>query len=292
MQRDSTYSSQLPTTELNHPDLWQQSFPVLPQDSHKYDRGHALIFGGNIAQSGAAMLAGEAALRIGAGLVTQIVPDSATLVYAIASKKAIMTRDRSRAEALLTDERVTAQLIGPGFGVGADCCELVEQLLRARPTLSTVLDADALTSFADDPAALFTLIHEQVIFTPHAGEFARLFPDLGNLPSRAEAAYEAAKRSGAILVLKGATTIIASPHGRVVTHHANAPQLATAGSGDVLAGIITGLAAQRMPLFEAACAAVWLHEAAARHFGIGLIADDLPDQLPAALNTLFLRATD
>jgi hydroxyethylthiazole kinase-like uncharacterized protein yjeF len=195
--------------------------------------------------------------------------------------------DDARAlKALLADPRKNALLIGPGVGVGQRTKEMVMAALGTSAAI--VLDADALTSFADDPQPLFAAIASRgapVVSTPHDGEFARLFPDLAAQP-KLDRARQAAARSGAIIALKGADTVVAAPDGRASINATTSPWLATAGTGDVLAGMILGLLAQDMPVFEAASAAVWLHGAAAQAFGPGLIAEDVPEMLPKVLRDL------
>ena len=243
--------------------------------------------------TGAAKLAARGALRIGAGLVTIASPNSALAAHA-AESAAVMVREVEGVAALaafLSDRRRNAVVVGPGGGVGAPMRDQVGAALRSGAAV--VLDADALTSFADQGAALAALIESvpgrPVVLTPHGGEFRRLFSELlqvSNLHSKLEKTSAAARSSGAIVVLKGADTVVADPAGRAAIA-ANAPaSLATAGSGDVLAGMIAGLLAQGMPAFEAAAAAVWLHGEAARKFGPGLISEDLPDQLPQVLRCL------
>lgn len=266
-------------TRENAPALWRAALPTPSLGGHKYDRGHALVIGG-AETSGAARLAARGALRIGAGLVTAVAPAEALPVYA-ASLIAVMTAPLGDLDRLLADPRRNALLIGPGCGVGA---------MTARRTLAAlgaakacVLDADALTSFTDEPDRLFRAIKAPAVLTPHEGEFARLFGVLGDKLSRAR---QAARRSGAVIVLKGGDTVIAAPDGRAAIN-ANAPAtLATAGAGDVLAGFVLGLLAQRMAAFEAACAATWMHGEIARRFGPGLIAEDLSEGLPAILREL------
>jgi len=266
---------------------------------HKYARGHALVVSGPAHRTGAARLAARAALRTGAGLVTVASPPDAVAVNA-AHLTAIMIAPFDGADgldALLSDDRITALVIGPATGVGAATCALVKTALVADPQrhhLSIVLDADALTSFADDPQALFDAIapadaelvdihraSPRVVLTPHDGEFARLFPDLEG--SRLDRARAAADRSGAVVLLKGADTVIATPKGDAAIATNGPPWLATAGSGDVLAGLIAGELAMGRDAYMAARAAVWLHGEAANRFGPGLIAEDLPEQLPAVL---------
>jgi hydroxyethylthiazole kinase-like uncharacterized protein yjeF len=259
--------------------------------AHKYDHGHALVLGGGVGRGGAARLAAHGALRVGAGLVTLAVPGAA-LIENAARLDAVMLRRADGAAgvaALLEDRRVSSVVVGPGFGVGPATAETVAAVAAAgRPM---VLDADALTSFADTPDALFALCRlAPVVMTPHAGEFARLFPDLKDADP-VTAVREAAARSGATVLLKGRATPIAAPSGGPVlvnaaTYEHAAPWLATAGAGDVLAGIIGGLLARGLRPLEAAAQAAWLHAAAARHVGPGLIAEDLPGALPAVLRAL------
>jgi NAD(P)H-hydrate epimerase len=306
---DSVLASIKPDSLENGPEFWLSQFPWPRDGGHKYDRGHAIVVSGPAHQTGAARLGARGALRIGAGLVTLIGDMTATALNAT-HVTSIMVRTVWGASALsdfLSDRRRNAVLIGPGASVGEITAEDVLSVLKS--SAAAVLDADALTSFAPHdrgdrtetsmgflrrngenatrPDALFAAIklrEAPVVLTPHEGEFERLF----GMPegSKIERAREAARQSGAIVVLKGTDTVIASPDGRAVIN-ANAPAwLATAGSGDVLAGFITGLLAQRMAAFEAACAAVWLHGECARRFGAGLIAEDLPETMPAVLHDL------
>ncbi|WP_375258872.1 NAD(P)H-hydrate dehydratase [Citreimonas sp.] len=266
--------------------------------AHKYAHGHALVLSGPPGTGGAARLAARGALRIGAGLVSVCCEDAAVPEHA-ARLDAVMIKRANDADALgdlLEDPRLNALCVGPGLGQGARA--LVPVALKARR--GTVLDADALSAFSDDPAALFDLLHEDVVLTPHAGEFKRLFPDLadrlaetplqGPAFSKVDAVRAAARRAGCVVILKGADTVIASPSGRCTVNSAHydraAPWLATAGTGDVLAGFVTGLLARGMQAFDAASAATWLHVEAARRFGPGLISEDLPDALPACLRDL------
>lgn len=262
---------------------------------HKYDHGHALVVAGGPGRGGAARLAARAALRVGAGLVTVGCPAEA-LTENAAQLTAIMLRalkGSAGLEEVLEDARINALCLGPGLGQGTETRNMVRVALATRRAI--VLDADALTSFADTPRALFSLLHGQAVLTPHAGEFARLFPEDGRaltqapaekaLEMRRNAVLGAAARSGAVVLLKGEVTLIADPSGHMAEHHmtgqAAAPWLATAGSGDVLAGIVTGLLARGFSPLQAADLATWLHAAAARNVGPGLIAEDLPDALPA-----------
>ncbi|MDG3042921.1 NAD(P)H-hydrate dehydratase [Roseicyclus marinus] len=272
---------------------------ILKPSGHKYDHGHALVFSGGFGRSGAARLAARAALRIGAGLVTVAAPPEA-MAECASQLTAIMLReipDAAACTSLLADQRLSALCLGPGLGLDA-ARALVPLALAARRPL--VLDADALSAFAEDPAALFTALHPGVILTPHDGEFARLFPDLarrladaptvGPAYGRIDAARDAAARAGCTLLLKGRDTIIADASGTCRVHaatgHRAAPWLATAGAGDVLAGFITGLLARGLAPMAAAQAAAWLHVEAARHVGPGLIAEDLSEALPHVLRRL------
>jgi NAD(P)H-hydrate epimerase len=277
-----------PKTFVNQPALWLARYPWPKDDSHKYARGHAVVVSGPVYSTGAARLAARGALRAGAGLVTVASPRDALQVNA-AQLTAIMVREADDARglnALLADARKNAVLIGPGVGVGQRTKDMVMTALGSGAAV--VLDADALTSYAEDSGPLFAAIAAHgapVVFTPHDGEFARLFPDLASLP-KLDRARQAASRSGAVIALKGADTVVAAPDGRASINANTSPWLATAGTGDVLAGMILGLLAQAMPAFEGTSAAVWLHGAAAKAFGPGLIAEDLPETLPQVLRDL------
>ena len=283
--QDDSLQNLSPQTGENDPEAWLANFPWPKLESHKYDRGHTIVVSGGVSATGAARLAAMAALRSGSGLVTVASPASAVLVNA-SQLTSVMVRgfgDLDGFADIVKDTRLNAFVIGPGNGVGEATRVRVLHLLSLRRSI--VLDADALTSFAEDPAELFGALHEKAVLTPHAGEFDRLFPDLKGV-SRIEAARGAASRTGAVLVLKGPDTIIARPDGRLLIN-ANAPAtLATAGSGDVLAGLIAGLMAQGMDGFDAASAGVWIHGEAASLFGPGLISEDLPDIVPDVLDTL------
>ncbi|MBF9032336.1 NAD(P)H-hydrate dehydratase [Rhodobacterales bacterium HKCCE3408] len=267
--------------------------------AHKYDHGHALILSGGMGRSGAARLSARAALRIGAGLVTVAAPGSAMMECAC-QLTAIMLRpcdDAADLTTLLEDTRLNALCLGPGLGAER-ARDLVPAALGAGRAV--VLDADALTAYADAPDALFDLLHDKCVLTPHMGEFARLFPDIadklsgpaetGPAFSKVDAAREAAARAGCTVLLKGADTVIAEPGGRAAISAAlydrAAPWLATAGAGDVLAGMIAGLLARGFDPMSAAESAAWLHVEAALRFGPGLIAEDLPEMLPAVLSAL------
>lgn len=276
------------STFANAPAVWLARFPWPRLDAHKYARGHAVVVSGPAWKTGAARLAARGALRIGAGLVT-LASDEEALAVNAAQVTAVMVRQASDAQEiaeLLTDDRFNAVLIGPGAGV--DDATRGKVLATLASGAAVVLDADALSVFADDREELFAAISAQrrpVVFTPHDGEFARIFPELANLP-KLDRVRLAARLSGAIVILKGADTVVAGPDGRAVINENAPPTLATAGTGDVLAGFVTGLLAQHMPAFEAAAAAVWLHGAAATAFGPGLIAEDVPEMLPRVLSDL------
>ncbi len=278
-----------PRTWANAPGLWLSAFPRPGLAGHKYDRGHALVVSGPLAHTGAARMGARGALRIGAGLVTVASPPDALAVNA-AHLTAIMLAPFEGVAGLaqiLSDKRKNAVLLGPALGVGAATRELVAAALASGA--AAVLDADALTSFAAEAAVLARAVaatpSRPVVITPHEGEFRRLFPALGE-GSKLDRARFAARESRAVVVLKGADTVIAAPDGRAAINENSPPWLATAGAGDVLGGFIAGLLAQGMPAFEAACAAVWLHGEAAAEFGPGLIAEDLPELLPAVLAKL------
>jgi len=234
--------------------------------------------------TGAARMAARAAARTGAGLTTIAVSEIALPIYA-AALTSIMVKPLASPEdfdRLLGDHRFSAFLIGPGAGTGEETRARVLAMLRTgRPTL---IDADAITAFREDPSALDRAIVGPCVLTPHDGEFRRLFDPSGDKLTRTRAA---ARRSGAVIVLKGCDTVIAAPDGRAVINSNAPPTLATGGAGDVLSGIVLGLLAQGMEPFLAAAAAVWLHGAAAADFGAGLIAEDLPDLLPGVFRRLY-----
>lgn len=274
-------------TFLNGLSLWGGLFPTPSADTHKYRRGHAVVLSGPAHRTGAARLAARAALRIGAGLVTVASPPEAIAVNA-AHLIAVMVEPVAGASALaalLADARKNVCLLGPGAGIGEATGRNVLTALESM--VAVVLDADALTSFAENPKALFDAISGRpapVVLTPHEGEFARLFPDIaGDKLARARAA---AHRSGAVVILKGPDTVIAAPGGRAAVNANAPPWLATAGSGDVLAGLVTGLLAAGMPAFDAATAAAWVHGSAAYQIGPGLIAEDLTEAIPHVLRDL------
>jgi ADP-dependent NAD(P)H-hydrate dehydratase / NAD(P)H-hydrate epimerase len=271
----------------NAPALWSDVFPKASELQHKYTRGHAVVVSGGMTRTGAARLAAGAALRAGSGLVTIASPPDAIAVNA-AHLTAVMLRRIDNAEALtalLEDRRFTTIALGPGLGL-AEAQQALVLAALASPQ-ATVLDADALTAFAGAPDRLCAAISRApaaVVLTPHEGEFARLFPALGE-GSKLARAVAAARQSGAVMILKGPDTVVAAPDGRAAINANAPPWLASAGSGDVLTGIVTGLLAQGVPAWQAACAAVWLHGAAGAEAGPGLIAEDLD----AALRVVIRR---
>ncbi|MEX2616736.1 MAG: NAD(P)H-hydrate dehydratase [Alphaproteobacteria bacterium] len=271
-----------PKQAVNAPALWRSRFPWPKLTDHKYRRGHAVITGGRN-MTGAARLAAKAAQRAGAGLVTAAVPNDAAVIYKIAMTSALVHPflDTHGYGEYIKEPRISAILVGPGNELNLGTRERALQALRTGK--GVVLDADALSIFEGSAELLFDTIAGPCVLTPHDGEFARLFDTRGDKLSRVR---QAAERSGAVVLLKGADTVIAAPDGRAVINENAPPDLATGGSGDVLAGMLTGLLAQRMDAFDAACAAVWLHGEAAAEFGPGLVADDLIDTLPTVLRRL------
>lgn len=284
-------AASLPPLHHNEPALWRTAFPRLTGASHKYTRGHAVVLSGPATKTGAARLAARGALRVGAGLVTVASP-AAALAENAAHLTAIMLRrceDPDDLDDLLADERLNVILLGPGLGSGEPTRGRVAVAASAGRNL--VLDADALTSFAGEAAHLAGLIADgggEAVITPHAGEFARLFggTKVPASASKVARARQAAALMGAVVVFKGADTVVAHPDGRAAINAHGSPYLGTAGSGDVLGGLVAGLLAQGMPAFEAACAAVWLHGDAGLRHGPGLIAEDIPELMPAVLSAL------
>ena len=261
----------------NTPDAWKGVLPAEQIETHKYKRGHLVVFSGEADKTGAARMSAISGLKAGAGLVTIAAPRAAMAANA-AHLTAVMLHavdDEAELEDWLSDRRIQTFILGPGFGVGARARGFVKVLAERR----LVLDADGISSFKDDPEQLYDLFRGEprLVLTPHEGEFARLFPDIGadETLGKVDKAVAAARRANAAIVYKGADTVIASPDGRALIN-TNAPVwLATAGSGDVLAGIIGGLLAQGLPAFEAAAAGVWLHGEAGRRAGKGLTAEEL-----------------
>jgi ADP-dependent NAD(P)H-hydrate dehydratase / NAD(P)H-hydrate epimerase len=285
-----------PQTFVNDPSFWGRSFPRPMSEGHKYSRGHAVVVSGGSSSTGAARLAARGALRAGAGLVTIASPGEALAINATENVAVMVRRVDGAAELaeFLADKRRNAVVLGPGGGIGALMRDQVLAGLASQAAV--VLDAEALTSFAEHPAELISAIAQRpgrgVVLTPHEGEFSRLFKEINKNTqdhSKLEKTRAAARYCGAVLVYKGADTVVADPGGRATIADNGPPTLATAGSGDVLSGIIAGLMAQGMPVLEAACAGVWLHGEAANEFGPGLISEDLPEMLPQVYRALFAR---
>jgi hydroxyethylthiazole kinase-like uncharacterized protein yjeF len=291
---DATVAAVGPKCFENGPALWRGAYPMPAADTHKYRRGHVGVFSGGPSATGAARLAAVAAARAGAGAVTVLSPGNALAINAAQLTSIILkcVDDADHARAFISDRKPSALVLGPGFGVGEPLRELALAILEtAGAEASLVLDADGITSFHDAPASLFITTGAKgaaaLVLTPHEGEFGRLFPDIARAAlSKLEKARKAAARSHGVVIYKGPDTVIASPDGRAVINANGTPLLATAGSGDVLSGIVAALLAQGMPAFEAACAAVWMHAEAARRFGPGLIAEDLPLALLPVLRDL------
>ncbi|MCZ6637671.1 MAG: NAD(P)H-hydrate dehydratase [Alphaproteobacteria bacterium] len=284
-----------PSAFENGPGIWGDDFPWPGPDAHKYSRGHVVI-GGGAEMTGAARLAARAALRIGAGLVTIASQPEAVPIYA-SYMPGVLTCPLRRASdfaAYLKDPRRRAVLLGPGQGVDR---KTHTQVLTALALGKRVcLDADALTVFGQHAQELFAAIADNagaggsVVLTPHEGEFRRLFPHLcqtgGSGLDKLSRARAAARESGATVLIKGSDTVIAAPDGRALINANAPPDLATGGSGDVLAGLIVGLMAQGLGPLTSAGMAAWVHGAAATGFGPGLIAEDLSDCIPGVLRDL------
>ncbi|HWA62237.1 MAG TPA: NAD(P)H-hydrate dehydratase [Caulobacteraceae bacterium] len=273
----------------NDPDLWLARFPWPQVAAHKTQRGRMIVVSGEAWSTGAARLAARAGLRAGAGLVTVLSPPEALMVNA-AHLEAVMLRP-FETDLELEDiaSNVESAVIGPAAGVTEST--LANVLALARTGAALVLDADALTVFRDDPEELFSALDRDDVLTPHVGEFDRVFPGLlKGSPERVSAARAAARRAGAVVLLKGPDTVVAAPDGRAAVNLNGVPWLATAGSGDVLAGFIGGLTAQGMDSFEAACAAAWIHAECGALVGPGLISEDLPALAPKVLKGLWERA--
>ena len=269
---------------INDPMTWRSLLPWPGAEAHKHARGRLGVVSGDALSTGAARLAARAGLRIGAGLVKVFCPPDAAPVLA-PSLEAVMLASFAGADELAALALpMDAMVIGPAAGLTEATAANVAALARTGAAL--VIDADALTLFRERPDALFACLDQDDVLTPHEGEFERLFPGL-LAEGRETAAVKAAERAECIVVLKGGATVIATPDGRCVVNGNGSPWLATAGSGDVLAGMIGGLLAQHMDSFDAACAAVWMHADAAGRFGPGLIAEDLPDLIPAVLAGLY-----
>lgn len=275
--------------KINQPELWQSDLPVLAPTGHKYNRGHTLVVSGPLPMSGAARLVAGAALRAGSGLVTlasskDVLAANAAQLTSIMLQQADTANDLSK---VLIDTRFNCVALGPGLKPSRKTRSKVLAVLSRQR--HCVLDAGALSAFEDDADTLFSAVRANskcVVMTPHEGEFSRLFKDECGCKSKIERAQMAAKKSGAVVVLKGPDTVVASPEGAACVAENAPPWLATAGSGDVLAGIIAGLLAQGMPAYEAAAASVWLHGDAAKRMGPPLISSDLDQGLRQSIAAL------
>ncbi|CAN5239026.1 bifunctional ADP-dependent NAD(P)H-hydrate dehydratase/NAD(P)H-hydrate epimerase [soil metagenome] len=274
----------------NTPSLWGERFPWPAADAHKHSRGRLMVVSGEAWNTGAARLAARAGLRIGAGVVTVLSPPNALAVNAAHLEAVMLAPFESEFDLQTRAEKADAVVVGPAAGVGEATMRHVFALARNGAAL--VVDADALTSFAAEPATLFSALDRDDVLTPHPGEFERIFPGLlAASPERITAVRDAARRAGAVVLLKGSDTVVAAPDGRVAVSLNGAPWLATAGSGDVLAGFIAGLIAQGMESFEAACAGTWIHAEAGAAHGPGLISEDIPGIAPSVLGKLFAART-
>lgn len=270
-------------TYENIPELWRSHLPRHRTEHHKYHRGHVMVLGGKAPTLGACRLTSIAALRTGAGLVSLMAPKETYDIQAAALDDVMVTKMINMGTMMkaLQDVRITAVAMGPGAGSNLETKKLVLKILRA--DRAVVLDADALTCFESASDALFNAIISPTVLTPHAGEFQRLFPDIDYGDDKFSVARTAAKRSGAVVVLKGADTVIASPCGRAAVNSNAPPHLSVGGTGDVLTGMIVALLGAGMPAFESACAAVWIHSCAADSYSLGMIASDLLKKIPQAL---------
>ncbi|MFN7113082.1 MAG: NAD(P)H-hydrate dehydratase [Alphaproteobacteria bacterium] len=272
----------------NHPALWLPSFPFPAADAHKYSRGHVMVYGGP-ERTGAACLAAYAAQVAGAGVVSIACAPEQKMVYSLyrASLMTDVWRSEEDFKTLLRDERTNVALIGPGGGAAGDAADRLRTATLNALSMAgktAVLDGDVFTVFKNDPDTLFNHLSKRHILTPHEGEFSRIFGDLpGSKLARARAA---ARKANAIIILKGFDTVIAAPDGTAVVNTNGTPILATAGTGDVLAGLVAGFAAQGMPPFMAALAGVWLHADAARLHGPALTAEDIIIHVNQSLRNL------
>ena len=267
--------------QTNHPDLWSSALPRPGADSHKHSRGRLGVVSGPALRTGAARLAARAGLRIGAGLVKIFCPPDSAPVLAPALEAVMLDVFHDADELGRLAAPMDAMVIGPAAGLTDATAANIAALQRNGAAL--VIDADGLSLFEGRAGDLFAGLDRDDVLTPHAGEFERLFPGLLQQHGREEAARVAAAQAGAVLVLKGAETVIAAPDGRLCLNQNGSPWLATAGTGDVLAGMIGGLLAQKMESFDAACAAVWMHAEAGRAVGPGLISEDMPDRIGTVL---------
>lgn len=270
----------------NGPDAWAARFPWPATQAHKHARGRLIVVSGDAWSTGAARLAARGGLRIGAGLVTILSPEEALTSNAAHLEAVMLKPFTTELELEQAADHADAAIIGPAAGVSETT--LLNVLALARTGAALVIDADAITVFRDDPEELFSVLDRDDVLTPHPGEFERLFPGvLKAAPERITAARRAAEQAGAVVLLKGPDTVVAAPDGRAAVNLNGSPWLATAGSGDVLAGFIGGLISQGMDSFDAACAAAWIHAEAAGLHGPGLISEDLPGLAPRVLRRLY-----
>ena len=272
----------------NSPDLWIEQFPFPGNFDHKYSRGLVLINSGPVFKTGAARLAGRAAMRVGAGAVKIVCDKDADYVLEpqISVELLSIIKNKHEFQSLLKDKNISSVLIGPGNSISDET--KARTLLALAFIDNVVIDADAITSFETAPEELFIDTYEHTILTPHEGEFKRLFGnEINNIDDKVLRTMEASKKAGSIILLKGSDTVIADPSGNVVINSSKAPYLATAGSGDVLAGIISSLVGKnKMSAFSAACAGSWIHSQLGELLGPGLIADDLVDNIPLIVKKL------
>jgi hydroxyethylthiazole kinase-like uncharacterized protein yjeF len=269
----------------NGPSLWGRRMPWPSPLSHKHARGRLVVVSGGMASTGAARLAARAGLRIGAGVVTLLSPAESLAANAAHLEAVMLSPFETDMELETLAAPADAAVLGPAAGVNESTVSNLFALARTGAAL--IIDADALTVFRDEPGELFSVLDRDDVLTPHPGEFERIFPGLlAEGPERVTAARRAAQRAGAVVLLKGYDTVVASPDGRCVINANGSPWLATAGSGDVLSGFVAGLVAQGMDSFDAACAACWIHAEAAAGFGPGLTAEDLPALAPGVLQRL------
>ncbi len=290
---DQVLSEVAPKIHINGPRLWSHLITRPDEEGHKFRRGHLLVVSGGIESTGAARLAAQGGARAGAGLVTVASPSDALPVNAAALSDIMVRRSNGTdgLSQLLSDQRRNAVVLGPGAGVGAATRDLVNVVLAA--DRAAVFDADALTSF-EGAADMFAKAIQvrpnmRLVITPHDGEFSRIFNGKNEILKpldRLTRARSAASFLGLVVVLKGPDTVIAAPDGRAAISMNGSPWLATAGSGDVLAGVIGGLLAQGHSAFDAAAASVWLHAEAGRVMGPGLVAHDLPGALRTVIADL------
>ena len=282
------YSVMQPKIKKNDPSLWIKSFPFPSSSDHKYSRGLLIINSGPKFQTGAARLAGRSALRVGAGAVRLVCDKDAAEVLEpqISVEMLSVISEKNDLQTILKDKKISSVLVGPGNGANDET--KARTLLALALVNHVVIDADAISCFADNPDELFIDTYPHTILTPHEGEFKRLFGgSFKEHDDKVVRCVEAAKISGSIVLLKGADTVIADPDGNVVINSSQAPYLATAGSGDVLAGIIASLVGEnKMSAFDAACAGAWIHSYLGEYLGAGLIAEDLIDNIPFAVKKL------